>query len=104
GPADLGAGEDRPAHGRPQPGRPGGRACLRGSRGEDHDVPPRTAGTSAGGATMSAPRLDVAFVTAALGSRLRRPAGQQVVHTTAFTRAIIDSREAAPGDLFVALP
>ena len=53
---------------------------------------------------MSAPQLDVAFVTAALGSRLRRPVSPQVVHTTAFTRAIIDSREAAPGDLFVALP
>lgn len=54
-----------------------------------------------------APRLDTDFITAALGPRLRRPAPSEVVHSSAvpeFTRAVIDSRQAGPGDLFVALP
>lgn len=53
---------------------------------------------------MSAPRLDVAFVTAALGSRLRRAVASDAVHTAEFTGAVIDSREAETGYLFVALP
>lgn len=52
---------------------------------------------------MTPVRLDAAFVTAALGPRLRHPVAPEVVHT-AFDRAIIDSREARAGDLFVALP
>lgn len=52
---------------------------------------------------MTAPRLDVAFVTAALGSRLRRPVASDAVHKDEFARAVIDSREARPRDLFVAL-
>ncbi|MEX2032743.1 MAG: Mur ligase domain-containing protein, partial [Dehalococcoidia bacterium] len=51
---------------------------------------------------MTSPRLDVAFVTAALGPRLRHPVPRELVHT-AFDRAVIDSREARAGDLFVAL-
>ena len=53
---------------------------------------------------MSVPRLDVEFVAAALGSRLRRPVTSEGVPAAEFTRAVIDSREAGPGDLFVALP
>ncbi|MGE3960428.1 MAG: UDP-N-acetylmuramoyl-tripeptide--D-alanyl-D-alanine ligase [Dehalococcoidia bacterium] len=51
-----------------------------------------------------APRLDVEFIAAALGPRLRRPVDPARVHTEEFTRAVIDSRQAQPGDLFVALP
>jgi UDP-N-acetylmuramoyl-tripeptide--D-alanyl-D-alanine ligase len=46
-----------------------------------------------------APVLDASFVADALGERLRRREGPDAM----FTRAVIDSREAAPGDLFVAL-
>ncbi len=53
---------------------------------------------------MSAPRLDVAFIADALGPRLRRPVDPAAFDSSEFTRAVIDSREAAPGDLFVALP
>lgn len=53
---------------------------------------------------MSEPRLDVAFITAALGPRLRRPVDASETHTAEFARTVIDSRQAAPGDLFVALP
>lgn len=49
------------------------------------------------------PVLDVAFVTAALEPRLRHPAASHVIHTR-FDRAVIDSRQVRPGDLFVALP
>lgn len=45
------------------------------------------------------PVLDASFVAGALGEQLRSREGPDA----AFTRAIIDSREAAPGDLFVAL-
>lgn len=45
------------------------------------------------------PVLDSAFVTAALGSALVSHSGAPA----AFARAVIDSREAGPGDLFVAL-
>ncbi|MCK9485774.1 MAG: UDP-N-acetylmuramoyl-tripeptide--D-alanyl-D-alanine ligase [Dehalococcoidia bacterium] len=58
------------------------------------------------------PVLDVAFVTAALGPRLRHPAAPAFTHNpahnlparTRFDRAVVDSREVRPGDLFVALP
>lgn len=53
---------------------------------------------------MSDPRLDVAFITAALGPRLRRPLDPSAYPTSEFIRAVIDSREATTGDLFVALP
>ena len=53
---------------------------------------------------MSAPRFDVEFITAAMGPRLRRPVDPATVHTDDFPRAVIDSRQVAPGDLFVALP
>jgi UDP-N-acetylmuramoyl-tripeptide--D-alanyl-D-alanine ligase len=46
------------------------------------------------------PTLDAAFVTRALGGRLRERRGGGAV----FGRAIFDSREARAGDLFVALP
>jgi UDP-N-acetylmuramoyl-tripeptide--D-alanyl-D-alanine ligase len=49
--------------------------------------------------TPPGPVLDASFVAGALGERLRQREGPD----TTFTRAIIDSREAAPGDLFVAL-
>lgn len=49
---------------------------------------------------MSAPVLDAAFVARALGPRLRALEGTA---PTAFTRAVVDSREVLPGDLFVAL-
>ncbi len=52
---------------------------------------------------MTAPVLDAAFVTAALAPRLRHPVDPALVHTR-FERAVIDSREVRPGDLFVALP
>jgi UDP-N-acetylmuramoyl-tripeptide--D-alanyl-D-alanine ligase len=52
---------------------------------------------------MTTAVLDAAFVTAALGPRLRHPVPSPDVHTV-FTRAVIDSREARAGDLFVALP
>lgn len=45
------------------------------------------------------PVLDASFVAGALGAQLRDREGPDAT----FTRAIIDSREAAPGDLFVAL-
>ena len=50
---------------------------------------------------MSAPTLDAAFVARALGPRLRALEGSAA---TTFTRAVVDSREVRPGDLFVALP
>ena len=50
---------------------------------------------------MSAPVLDAAFVARALGPRLRALEGSAA---TMFTRAVVDSREVRPGDLFVALP
>lgn len=50
---------------------------------------------------MSAPALDAAFVARALGPRLRALEGSAA---TMFTRAVVDSREVRPGDLFVALP
>ncbi|MPZ99768.1 MAG: UDP-N-acetylmuramoyl-tripeptide--D-alanyl-D-alanine ligase [Dehalococcoidia bacterium] len=46
------------------------------------------------------PVLDSAFVEAALGDRLRRRLGPDA----RFERAVIDSRQTRPGDLFVALP
>ena len=49
---------------------------------------------------MSAPRLDAAFVGRVLAGRLRERRGPD----THFTRAVIDSRRAGPGDLFVGLP
>ena len=49
---------------------------------------------------MSAPQLDAAFVGRVLAGRLRERRGPDA-H---FTRAVIDSRRAAPGDLFVGLP
>ena len=49
---------------------------------------------------MSTPVLDTTFVREALGARLRALDGPAAI----FTRAIIDSRRAGPGDLFVALP
>ena len=52
---------------------------------------------------MTAPVLDVAFVTTALGGRLRSRAGR-APDNTRFTGAAIDSRAVQPGDLFVALP
>ncbi|MEI6137106.1 MAG: Mur ligase domain-containing protein, partial [Chloroflexota bacterium] len=52
---------------------------------------------------MMSPVLDVAFVTAALGGRLRARAGR-APDSTRFTGAAIDSRAAQRGDLFVALP
>jgi UDP-N-acetylmuramoyl-tripeptide--D-alanyl-D-alanine ligase len=48
---------------------------------------------------MSAPALDAAFVRRTLAAELRDVAGPP----RAFTRAVIDSRLAQPGDLFVAL-
>lgn len=53
---------------------------------------------------MSTPRFDVDFITAALGPRLRRPVDPATGSAEEFARAVIDSRQAAPGDLFVALP
>ena len=50
--------------------------------------------------TPPAPVLDASFVAGALGDRLRGREGPDAT----FVRAIIDSRVAAPGDLFVALP
>ena len=50
---------------------------------------------------MTGPRLDVAFVARALEGRLRAPAPDSDIE---FRRAVIDSREAGPADLFVALP
>ena len=44
--------------------------------------------------------LDTSFVRTALGDALLHSSGPQ----TTFTRAVIDSRRAGPGDLFVALP
>ncbi len=52
---------------------------------------------------MRAPVLDAAFVAGALGPRLRHPVPAALLHTR-FQRAVIDSREAREGDLFVALP
>ncbi len=52
---------------------------------------------------MTAPVLDAAFVTTALGGRLRSRAGR-ASDSTRFTGAAIDSRAVQPGDLFVALP
>lgn len=49
---------------------------------------------------MSAPALDAPFVARALGLRLRSLGGSA---STAFNRAVVDSREVRPGDLFVAL-
>ena len=47
-----------------------------------------------------APRLDSDFVAAALSAQLRGRCGP----AAQFERAVIDSRRAGPGDLFVALP
>ena len=47
-----------------------------------------------------APVLDASFVAGALGERLQSREGPDAT----YTRAVIDSRLAAPGDLFVALP
>ncbi len=55
-----------------------------------------------GGATVTVPRLDIDFVTAALRRCLRHPVSPTVIHTE-FTRVVIDSREVKRGDLFVAL-
>ncbi len=52
---------------------------------------------------MSAPVLDAAFVTTALGGRLRARAGS-APDSTRFGGAAIDSRAVQPDDLFVALP
>ncbi|MFA7249877.1 MAG: UDP-N-acetylmuramoyl-tripeptide--D-alanyl-D-alanine ligase [Dehalococcoidia bacterium] len=52
---------------------------------------------------MSTPVLDAAFVTTALGGRLRSREGR-APDSTRFTGAAIDSRAVHPGDLFVALP
>ena len=52
------------------------------------------------GAMTAAPVLDTAFVRSALATELRDSSGPE----TRFTRAVIDSRRAQPGDLFVALP
>ncbi|MBM4410276.1 MAG: UDP-N-acetylmuramoyl-tripeptide--D-alanyl-D-alanine ligase [Chloroflexi bacterium] len=50
---------------------------------------------------MNTPALDAAFVARALGTRLRALEGSATIE---FTRAVVDSREVRPGDLFVALP
>ncbi len=50
---------------------------------------------------MTTATLDAAFVARVLGPRLRALEG--AAHTS-FTRAVVDSREVRPGDLFVALP
>ncbi|MDA1010753.1 MAG: UDP-N-acetylmuramoyl-tripeptide--D-alanyl-D-alanine ligase, partial [Chloroflexi bacterium] len=50
----------------------------------------------------STPRLDLAFVASALAHRLQRPV--PTAPGLEFQRAIIDSRQATAGDLFVALP
>ncbi len=50
--------------------------------------------------TPARPALDAAFVAAALGETLRGRAGDP---ERRFRRAVVDSREAGPGDLFVAL-
>lgn len=52
---------------------------------------------------MSAPVLDAAFITTALGGRLLSRAGR-APDSTRFTGAAIDSRAVRPGDLFAALP
>ena len=52
------------------------------------------------GAMAAPPVLDSGFVRAALRAELRESRGPD----TTFTRAVIDSRRAGPGDLFVALP
>ena len=49
---------------------------------------------------MTAPHLDAAFVGRVLAGRLRVQRGPDA----RFTRAVIDSRRAGPGDLFVGLP
>ena len=49
---------------------------------------------------MNAPQLDAAFVGRVLAGRLREQRGPDA----RFTRAVIDSRRAEPGDLFVGLP
>lgn len=49
---------------------------------------------------MTTPRLDAAFAGRVLAPRLRQRRGPDAP----FTRAVIDSRSAAPGDLFVGLP
>jgi UDP-N-acetylmuramoyl-tripeptide--D-alanyl-D-alanine ligase len=50
---------------------------------------------------IAAPALDAAFVATALGELLR---GREGESRGPFRRAVIDSRQAGPGDLFVALP
>ena len=52
---------------------------------------------------MTTPVLDVAFVTTALGGRLRSRTGR-ASDATRFTGGAIDSRAVREGDLFVALP
>jgi UDP-N-acetylmuramoyl-tripeptide--D-alanyl-D-alanine ligase len=53
---------------------------------------------------VTAPRLDVAFVAATLATRLRQPVTPGPAADAEFARAVIESREARPRDLFVALP
>ncbi|MCY4639736.1 MAG: UDP-N-acetylmuramoyl-tripeptide--D-alanyl-D-alanine ligase [Chloroflexi bacterium] len=52
--------------------------------------------------TPATPALDAAFVASALGEMLQGRAGDAAGRP--FRRAVVDSREAGPGDLFVALP
>jgi UDP-N-acetylmuramoyl-tripeptide--D-alanyl-D-alanine ligase len=52
--------------------------------------------------SANVPVLDAAFVASALGVRLRGRSG--LTGEVRFERAVIDSREAQAGDLFVALP
>jgi UDP-N-acetylmuramoyl-tripeptide--D-alanyl-D-alanine ligase len=58
---------------------------------------------------VAPPSLDAVFVAAALGEELRGREGprggpREGVASAPFGRAVIDSRQAGPGDLFVALP
>ncbi len=55
------------------------------------------------GATAPVPTLDAGFVAGVLAPALRARTGR-AEDGVRFDRAIIDSREARPGDLFVALP
>ncbi|MQC47977.1 MAG: UDP-N-acetylmuramoyl-tripeptide--D-alanyl-D-alanine ligase [Chloroflexi bacterium] len=106
--AGLDPREDRSAERRPEPRRPGGRAGLRRPRRADHGVPARAALAPDGGATVTArdvstPVLNGGFVAGTLAARLQARTGN-TDDSVRFERAIIDSREARPGDLFVALP
>ena len=60
-----------------------------------------------GAGAAEAPVLDAAFVARALGESLRgREHPREAIEDAPapFRRAVIDSRQAGPGDLFVALP